>query len=248
MDTLILIPARSGSTRVKGKNIRTLGDKPLIAHIIESARGSHAGRVVLSTDSTEIAAIANRFGAETPFLRPNELATSDTSSISVIVHALKWFQEREKWEPGVLAFCPPTNPFIKSSAIATMLELLIQDQEITSIVTVSEPWTHPFRIVRLDENNELKNALVCIEGLTINDVERSQDWPKVLAGSPACRMSKVRYFKNYYGKDLSTLKGNTYDVTSSKGFLIDKIEAFDIDDEFGFAVAEKICSASLRIS
>jgi N-acylneuraminate cytidylyltransferase/CMP-N,N'-diacetyllegionaminic acid synthase len=240
MDGLILIPARSGSTRVKGKNIRILGDKPLIAHIIESARRSHAGRVVLSTDSREIAEIANRFGAETPFLRPKELATSDTSSISVIVHALQWFKEHEKWDPDIVAFCPPTNPFTQPSTIAAMRELLAQDQEIASVVTVSEPWTHPFRIVHLTDSNELKNAMVSIGGKTINDVERSQDWPKVWAGSPACRMSRADYFKNYYGNDLIALEGNTYDVSRCKGFLINKVEAFDINDGLDFALAERI--------
>jgi hypothetical protein len=76
--------------------------------------------------------------------------------------------------------------------------------------------------------------------MTINDVERSQDWPEVWAGSPACRMSRAEVFKNYYGSDLTTLKGNTYDVSSCKGFLINKVEAFDINDELDFVLAGSI--------
>ena len=71
-----LVPARAGSVGVRGKNIRPLGGRPLIVHTIEAARASRLDRVVISTDSEEIAAIGAAAGAERPFLRPAELASS----------------------------------------------------------------------------------------------------------------------------------------------------------------------------
>ncbi|MEE8114856.1 MAG: acylneuraminate cytidylyltransferase, partial [Nitrososphaerales archaeon] len=90
---LILIPARSGSTRVHNKNLRNLGGKPLLSYAIESAvavKELLQARVIVSTDSEEIAAVARQYGAETPFLRPKELSRSEASSLSVVLHALDW--------------------------------------------------------------------------------------------------------------------------------------------------------------
>ena len=79
---LAIIPARGGSKRLPRKNILNLAGKPLISWTIEAALGSkYIDRIVVSTDDNEIAVIAKQFGAEVPFLRPNELATDDTARL-----------------------------------------------------------------------------------------------------------------------------------------------------------------------
>lgn len=237
MNNLILIPARSGSTRVKNKNIKNLGDKPLIGHIITSAVRSQAGRVVVSTNSPQIADIAEDYGAETPFMRPEDLSTHVASSLSVILHALEWFKNNENWTPDIIAFCPPTNPFTKSETIRNMVGILRNAPRFNSIVTITEPDTHPFKIVHLRADGKIENGVITIDGKNINDIERSQDWPRVWEGSPACRMSRSRYFLNLYAE-----KGNkkTYDIKNCLGYKIDRYEAFDIDIEEDFMLAEKI--------
>ena len=84
-----LIPARAGSKRVKNKNIRRLGDHPVIAYTIVAARTSGVfGAVLVSTDSPLIADIAKHYGAEVPFLRPAEYATDTSPDIEWIEYTL----------------------------------------------------------------------------------------------------------------------------------------------------------------
>ena len=87
---IALIPARAGSERVKDKNIRPLAGHPLLAYAIATAR--QAGifdRVVCSTDSGKIAEVAQRYGADIPFLRPSELATSTSPDIEWLKYTLE---------------------------------------------------------------------------------------------------------------------------------------------------------------
>jgi CMP-N-acetylneuraminic acid synthetase len=83
---LILNPARAGSTRVPNKNVRQLCGKPLLGHVIDAAIRANCARVIVSTNSEEIAAVAKKFNAEVPFLRLSNLAATSTS-LSTILHA-----------------------------------------------------------------------------------------------------------------------------------------------------------------
>ena len=87
---LAVIPARGGSKGVPHKNMKMLADKPLIAYTIEAAlKAEIFDRVIVSTDSQEIARIAQQYGAEVPFLRPAEISGDRVSSDEVILHALQ---------------------------------------------------------------------------------------------------------------------------------------------------------------
>jgi N-acylneuraminate cytidylyltransferase len=93
--TLCIIPARGGSRRIPGKNIRELAGRPMIAHSIGTARESGLfDRILVSTDSEEVARVADAWGAEIPFNRPAELADDFTGTNPVIRHALQWLRER----------------------------------------------------------------------------------------------------------------------------------------------------------
>ncbi len=242
-NNLILIPARSGSSRVSGKNLRDLKDRPLISHIITAAKESGIGRVVVSTDSREIASAAENYGAEAPFLRPLELSINTAPSLWCILHALKWFKENENWIPEVVAFCPPTNPFTKKETIANMYRALTDRKDINSIVTIAQPLSHPFTLVKILSDNRLQVGPIAIDGKTILDIERSQDWPVVWEGSAACRMTKSAFFISLLDKaqyQITDLFGKTYDVDSCIGYKIDRFESFDINDENDWFIAEQI--------
>ncbi|MFH0809610.1 MAG: hypothetical protein V2A77_03950 [Pseudomonadota bacterium] len=193
MEKLILIPARSGSTRVKNKNIRILGDKPLMAHFIQTALQSRSGRVLVSTNSKEMVEIARQCGAETPFLRPSELSNAQAPSVWTIFHAIRWFKEHENFSPPFIAFCPPTNPFLRAASIINMFHILAQHPEVHSIVTIMSPKTHPCRIVFQASDGKLVVGGLRLENQSIFDFTRTQDWPAVWEGSPAFRLTRLDY-------------------------------------------------------
>ena len=137
---IALIPARSGSERVPQKNIRTLARHPLIAYAIATAR--QAGvfeRIVCSTDSSEIAEVARRYGAELPFLRPSELATATSPDIEWITHTLERLEERY----DLFAIVRATNPFRGPDAFQRGLEQLVATPEADSIRAVELVKQHP---------------------------------------------------------------------------------------------------------
>ncbi len=95
---LAVIPARGGSKRIPRKNIREFCGKPIIAYSIEAALASNLfDHVIVSTDDDEIASIARKYGAETPFMRPAELADDYAGTTEVIGHAIAWMQQ-QGWE------------------------------------------------------------------------------------------------------------------------------------------------------
>jgi CMP-N,N'-diacetyllegionaminic acid synthase len=135
-----LIPARSGSERVPDKNVRPLRGHPLVAYPIAAARASGVfDRVVCSTDSGKIAEVAQRYGAETPFLRPKELATATSPDIEWIKHALEQLDEHY----DLFAIVRATNPFRGPEVLRRGLEQLLATPEADSIRAVELVKQHP---------------------------------------------------------------------------------------------------------
>lgn len=109
---LAVIPARGGSKRIPRKNIRPFFGKPMLAWSIEAARQSGCfDRIVVSTDDEEIAAVARQCGAETPFMRPEELANDHAGTIPVIHHAVDWFIASGQ-RPDAVCCLYATAPFV----------------------------------------------------------------------------------------------------------------------------------------
>lgn len=146
-----LIPARGGSERVPGKNVRPLAGHPLIAYTIAAALGSGVfDAVVVSTDSEEIAEVARRYGAEVPGLRPAELATSTSPDIEWVVHALDGL--REQGRPfDLFSILRPTSPFRTAATIRRAHELLLAHGDgADSIRAVVKCREHPGKMWVLD--------------------------------------------------------------------------------------------------
>jgi CMP-N-acetylneuraminic acid synthetase len=136
MNILAIIPARGGSKGIPHKNIRPFNGKPLIAHSIEAGLGAPSvGRVIVSTDDAEIAAIAKQYGADVPFLRPAELAEDKSKVVDAIVHAMEKLRADEGYEPTHLLLLQPTNPLRTSDDIERAVELFTR-RSADSLVSV----------------------------------------------------------------------------------------------------------------
>ena len=134
-----LIPARSGSERVRDKNIRPLAGHPLLAYAVAAARQAEIfDRVVCSTDSGKVAEVAQRYGADVPFLRPSELATSTSPDIQWITHAL---DQLDRYD--LFAIVRATNPFRGPDVLRRGLEQLLVTPEADSIRAVELVKQHP---------------------------------------------------------------------------------------------------------
>lgn len=121
---LAVIPARGGSKRIPRKNVKDFFGQPMIAWSIAAARDSGCfDRIVVSTDDTEIAAVARAHGAETPFVRPPELADDHTPTIPVIAHAIQWYLDQGA---AVDAACCiyATAPFVRAEDLRAGLAAL----------------------------------------------------------------------------------------------------------------------------
>ena len=107
-----IIPARSGSKGVPGKNIRLLGGRPLIEWTIKACKKCKLiNRVIFSSDSNDYSKLAKSFGAEAPFIRPKEISEDFSSDFEFINHSLNWFKENEGKIPDILLHMRPTTPF-----------------------------------------------------------------------------------------------------------------------------------------
>lgn len=136
-----LIPARGGSKRVPGKNIRLLAGHPLLAYTIAAAKQSGVFHdVIVSTESEEIAAIARRYGAEVPFLRPAELAGDLSPDIEWIEHVLTALRDRNHDAFSILR---PTNPFRQPATIARAWAELQAEAGVDSLRAVEKCKQHP---------------------------------------------------------------------------------------------------------
>lgn len=152
MDILALIPARGGSQRVPGKNIMPLDGKALIGYTIEAAiHSKYISRTLLSTDSAEIASIGRSFGAEVPFLRPGEIAKSDSTEMQFLEHMLDWLKHNEGYEPDLIVILYPTSPFRKSETIDKAIEEIGRHPHADSLRSVKLCTEHPYKMWLHDE-------------------------------------------------------------------------------------------------
>jgi CMP-N,N'-diacetyllegionaminic acid synthase len=150
-----IIPARGGSKAIPRKNLALLANKPLIAWTVEVANESDSlDRLVVSTDDQEIAEAGKKLGAEVPFLRPTELATDSATSMDVILHAIRWFDENESYRPDYVLLLQPTSPLRTVTDIRKSIELLLAKHG-DSVVSVCETHQHPLWMKCMNEEGRL---------------------------------------------------------------------------------------------
>jgi CMP-N,N'-diacetyllegionaminic acid synthase len=150
---IAIIPARGGSKGVPGKNIKMLAGYPLIAFSIAAAKlSTRIERIIVSTDSPEIAEISKKFGAEVPFMRPVELAQDKSGDIDFMLHALKWFRDNdnENWEYWV--HLRPTTPLRNPESVDTAIDEIIKNAGSTSLRSGHIAPESPFKWFRKNSN------------------------------------------------------------------------------------------------
>lgn len=214
---LAVIPARGGSKGVPRKNIRELAGKPLIAWTIDAAKKSkYIDRLILSSEDSEIIAVAKSYGCEVPFVRPVELARDDTPGIEVVLDAT----QRCTGFTHVLLL-QPTSPFRTHKHIDAFIEDFNQ-KKINCSVSVTTPDKHPMWSFSM--TNE--NVLIPFYKEEIPTNRQALGIAYVLNGA-------------LYISDINWLKENHSFISSeTNGFLMSPESSIDIDTKLDF----EICS------
>jgi len=157
-EILCVIPARSGSQRIRDKNIQFWRGRPLLSYPIETAKRSrHVTRVIVSTDSPEYARIAEIWGAEVPFLRPPELA-EDVPSEWVLKHAVEWLEEHEGYRADPIVLMQCTTPMTSVEDLDGCIDLFLKSGADT-VVTVREVKDNPRWMFWMTEENRLHSYI-----------------------------------------------------------------------------------------
>jgi CMP-N-acetylneuraminic acid synthetase len=150
-EVLAIIPARGGSKSIPHKNILDFAGFPLITYSIAAAlEAETVNRVIVSTDDEEIGAIAREYGAEVPFLRPDDISGDSTPDLPVFKHALEWLDTNEKYQPEIIVQLRPTSPLRTIEHINQAVWKLIERPEVDSIRTVCVPFQNPYKMWKID--------------------------------------------------------------------------------------------------
>lgn len=222
-----LTPARGGSKGVPRKNARPVLGKPLIAYTLETARTCGLiHRLIVSTDDEEIAALARRFGGETPFMRPAAIAQDDTPDLPVFQHALEWLWDHEGWRPDIVLNLRPTFPLRTAAHIGRVIERLWNGPGDDAVRTVHATPHHPWWTYRLNADGRREPF---VPGADEAAAPRRQDLPPayVLDGCvDGMRPGLV-------------LSGSLYGPGDKVGLVVvDDVPLIDLDTEFDFQFLE----------
>lgn len=185
---LAIIPARWGSKGIPLKNIIDLDGKPLIVYSLDSAQKSqYLDRVIVSTNSLEIKQVAESYGADVPFMRPEALAEDTSKTIDAVVHAVNWLKEHQNERYDFVMVIQNTVPLRKNWHIDEAIETLLNSEE-RSLVSVSEVEDHPFLMRTIASDGLLENLL------PMNSTIRRQDMPKYYKVNGAIYLQKLDEF------------------------------------------------------
>lgn len=148
-EVLAIVQARGGSKGLPRKNVLPLGGHPLVAYSIASGLAAESiTRLIVSTDDDEIAAVAERYGAEVPFRRPADLAADDTPDYPLFAHALDWLEREENYRPDVVVQLRPTTPLRPHGLLDESVRLLLNDPQADCVRGVTTPKQTPYKMWR----------------------------------------------------------------------------------------------------
>jgi len=220
---IAVIPARSGSKGLPGKNTKPLCGKPLIAWSIKEAlKSKHIDEICVSTDSEEIIKIARDFGANPNFKRPAELAQDDSTTTDVLLHALEEYKKINKYF-DIIVCLQPTSPTRESQDIDESLGLLVNNNDAWSAASVAEAED-------LSLFASLKSGFLSWHGDPPNNIRRQQKKQKLYYLDGTITLSWV--------DKLTEHRGFYHDKTL--GVVVPKWKSTDIDDLVDWYQAEGI--------
>lgn len=220
---IALITARGGSKGLPGKNVHEIAGKPLIAWSIEAALAStRVSRVVVSTDSPDIAEVALRFGAEVPFLRPAELARDDSPHILTSEHAIAWFDTQPAGRPDYILLLQPTSPMRSVDDIDSSIALAME-HSAPAVVSVCEAKPHPYKTYALSEYGTLTEFVP-------NKLryKRRQDLPPAFSENGAI----------YLNRTADLLRHRTYIPSGTIPYIMPIERSLDIDTPSDAVIAD----------
>ena len=218
MKILAIIPARGGSKRLPGKNIKLLGGQPLIVWSINIAKSiPDVCDILVSTDDTSIASISSTAGALVPWLRPSDLATDSATSVDVVLHALDWYETEHGVVDGVMLL-QPTSPYRSRETILGGLKPF--DQQRKSVVAVSEVKVDPARCFFIKAHG-LK--------MCVSTPNNTQETAYAVNGAL------------YLISPVELRESRSFFSTTSIPLIINsRRESLDIDDDFDWWLAERM--------
>ena len=225
------VPARSGSERVPHKNVRPLAGHPLLAYAIETALQSGAfEHVVVSTDSEEIAEVARWYGADVPFLRPPEYASSTSPDVEWLAYTLEHLDERY----DLFALVRATNPFRGPDTVRRGFEQLLATPEADSLRAVELVKQHPGKMWRLAEDGRTMQPILDQSHLEVAwHAGQYQALPQVYVQNSALEIAWTRVVT-----ETGTREGRVL-----APFLTQGLEGFNVDDEEDWERAERLVQA-----
>ena len=225
------VPARSGSERVPHKNVRPLAGHPLLAYAIATAvQSDRFERVVVSTDSDEIADVARWYGADVPFLRPAEYATATSPDIEWLAHTLEQLDERFE----LFALVRATNPFRGPDVVRRGLEQLLTTPEADSIRAVELVKQHPGKMWLLSGDSRTMSPLLDQSELDVAwHAGQYQALPPVYVQSSALELAWSRVVA-----ETGTREGRVVAPFFTEGY-----ESLNVDDEEDWERAERLVAS-----
>lgn len=229
MEILAIIPARGGSKGIPKKNIKIFGGVPLIVHSIKTAQEvGLITRVIVSTDSVEIAKIAKEYGAEIPFMRPASLAEDDTTDLPVFKHCLEWLKLNENYYPDIVIQLRPTSPLRTKKMVEDSIHLLMENKEADSVRCVCAPRQNPYKMWTIKKNGFLAPLIQ-------TDIAEAYNQPHQ-------KLPPV-YWQNGY---IDCIRYDTIMVKHSMSgdkiipLILNSNNYIDIDDHLTFDLAERL--------
>jgi N-acylneuraminate cytidylyltransferase len=229
VNTLAVIPARGGSKRVPGKNVKEVGGKPLIAHTIDqAARADRIDRAIVSTDDDEIADIAREYGGDVPFDRPESLATDDATSPPVIEHALDWVETNGK-SPETVVMLQVTTPLRTADDIDETVQTLHANEQVSSALTVSEFDTPPQWALEMADDGRV-NSHFDHDVLWVDEIPRSQDLETLYYPDGAVFAADVETFR----------ETTSFYTETTLGVEMPPERSLDIDEPYELELARQL--------
>lgn len=219
---LALIPARGGSKGIVRKNLREVAGKPLIAWTIEQAKQSkYIDRLILSSDDQEIISVAEEWGCEVPFVRPDHLAQDDSLTIDTIIHAIDHLPNYD-----LIVLLQPTSPLRNAEDIDTCIEICLEKQA-KACVSVCEASKSPFWMFTLDQEQKMK-PLIPFE----NEQTNRHNLPKAYVLNGAVYVSYTDWVyrnKSFFGNE-------------TVSYIMPAERSIDIDSEIDLRMVEWLLS------
>ncbi len=224
MNVLAVIPARKNSTRLPHKNIKKLGDKPLIMWSVEIAKLCKLiNRVIVTTDSEEIIKMTEKY--VDVIRRPKELATPKSTDIEYMLHLLNYYKDEELALPDYIVLLRPTTPLRNPKVIDEAIEYFSNQDDVTSLRSVSELKESPYKSFVINKKGYLEGLFPEEKGEYHNFP--TQYFPKAYTGNGYVDILKPRVILK-----TNTLYGDKILPYQIEGIVV------DIDNEADFSYAE----------